>query len=167
MMLKQAMTLVYFGFQQPSRNSIRHHRYSSRIVVCSLNPTYHFLFSYISCTLLEDMIDVDITEHTLKGIHTFKDRSTHTSKCSPWGMKVRQFPSLSKMMRDYIEERQATANPFSNRSYSSRPNPSPFWKWPKATPAKKRAIVTKCNIKNFQHPRNVNMGYYSPAFKQN
>ena len=34
----------------------------------------------------------------------------------------------------YIEECQAIANPFTNRSYPSRPKPSPFAKGPTARP---------------------------------
>ena len=37
-------------------------------------------------------------------------------------------------------------------------------KWPKATPAKKRTVVTKYNNKK---PRKVNVGYYPPAFHRN
>ena len=129
-------------------------------MACDLAPNCNFHFSYFSCNLPEDMIDVDITICTLKGIPTFRrDCTTQISKCSQWGSEVRLFPSLRKKMRQCIEERQALANPFSDRSYSSRPNPSPFAKWPKATPAEKRTMVAK--------PRKVNVGYYPPAFQHN
>ena len=62
-------------------------------------------------------------------------------------------------MREYTEERQAITNPFSHRSCPSRPNPSPFVKWPKATLAMKRTVAAK--------PRKVNVGYYPPAFQWN
>ena len=66
-------------------------------MACNLAPNYNFHFGYFSCTLLEDMIDVDITVHMLKGTHTFrKDRSTQVSRCSPWGTEGRPFPSLRK-----------------------------------------------------------------------
>ena len=136
-------------------------------MACDLAPNCNFLFWYFSCTLPEDMIDVDITVQMLKGNHTLrKDRSIQVSKCSPWGMEVRPFPSLRKKIQDYIEERQAIANPFI-RSYSSRPNPSLFEKWPEATPAKKRTVVSKCKIDKLSQQRKVNMGYYPPAFKCN
>ena len=147
--VKARLDLVYFGFQQPSRNSIIHHRYSSRKMAFDLAPKCSFHFGYFSCNLPNDMIDVNIR----------KDRSTQISKCSSWGMEVRPFPSLRKKMCDYIEERQAIANSFSNRSHHSRPNPSPFAKQTKATPAKKRRVVAK--------PRKVNVRYYPPAFQQN
>ena len=130
-----------------------------------LAPNCSFLFGCFLCNLPEDMIDVKITMYMLQGIPTFsKDRNNQISKCSPWGIEVRPFPSLRKKMRDYIEERQAIANPFSNRSYPSKPNPTPFAKQPMATLAKKR---TKCNIEKLSKPRKVNVAYYPPAFQQN
>ena len=84
---------------------------------CDLEPTFNFLFGYFSCTLPEDMINVDITVHTLKGIHTFRnDQSMQVSRFSLWGAEVKLFPSLRKKMKDYIEECQAIANPFIHSS---------------------------------------------------
>ena len=124
-----------------------------------LAPNCSFLFGYFSCNLLQDIIDVNITICTLKGIHTFRrDCTTQISKCSPWGLEVRPFPSLQKM-RDYIEERQAIVNPFSSKSYPSGHNPSPFVQWPKATTTKERTVVA--------NPRKVKVGYYPPAFQGN
>ena len=74
-------------------------------------------------------------------------------------------PSLRKKMRDYMEERQAIANHYSNRLYPYRPNTLPFAKQPKATQAKKR--TNKCNIEKHSKLRKVNVGYYPPAFQQN
>ena len=119
-------------------------------MACDLAPNCNFLFGYFSCNLPEHTIDVDITIHTLKGIHTFReDHTTQISKCSPWGLEVRAFPSIGKKTRECMEKRQALANLFSNRSYPSRLNPSLFAKQPKATPAKKRTTVAK--------PRNMNL----------
>ena len=74
-------------------------------MACNLDPTCNLLFGYLLCSLPEDMIDVDITVHMLKGIHTFrKDWIMQISRCSPWGMGVKPFPSLRKKMKDYIEE---------------------------------------------------------------
>ena len=103
-------------------------------MACNLAPTCNYLFGYFLCTLLEDMIDVDITMYMMKDIHTFrKDKTMQISKCSPWRMGVKPFPSLRKKMKDYIEESQTTVSPFIHRSYPSMPNPSPFAKQPKAT----------------------------------
>ena len=112
------------------------------------------LFCYFSCNLSEDTIDVIVTIHTLKGIHTFrKDCTTQISKCSPWGSEVRPFPSPRKKMKDYLEERQTIDNPFS-RSFPNRPHPSLFAKQPNATPVKKRTVRTK--------PRKVKVRNYTP-----
>ena len=40
---KARFDLVYFGFKQPSRKSIRYSRYSSRKMACNLAPTCNFL----------------------------------------------------------------------------------------------------------------------------
>ena len=131
-----------------------------------LGPTCNFLFEFFLCTLPEDMINVDITVSTLKGIHTFrKDRNTQISRCSPWGMEVKPFPSLQKKMKDYIKECQTIANPCVNRLYPCTPKPSPFAKRPKAMPVKRSNLVTRCNIEKLSKPRKVNVGY-NPGFLQ-
>ena len=106
-------------------------------MACDLEPTCNFLFGFFMCTLPEDMNDVDITVHTLKEIHTFKkNRNTQISRYNPCSMVVKPFPSLWKKMKDYIKERQAISNPFTNRSYPSRSKPSPLPKDPKLHPQK-------------------------------
>ena len=116
-------------------------------MTCDLEPTSNFLFGFFLCTLPEDMITVDITVHTLKEFHTFrKDRNAQISRCSPWSMEVKPFPSLWKKMKDYIEEHQAIASLFTNRSYPYRPEPSPFAKRHKTTPVKRSNLVTIPNI---------------------
>ena len=47
------------------------------------------------------------------------------------------------------------------------PNSSPFAKQPKATPVKKRTVVTKHNIDRLSQSRKVNIGYHPSAFKHN
>ena len=41
-------------------------------MACDLNLQYNFLYRYFTCNLPEDKIDVEVTIHTLKGIHTFR-----------------------------------------------------------------------------------------------
>ena len=116
-------------------------------MACDLESTCNSLFGFFLCTLLEDMINVDIKVCSLKGIQTFrKDRNTQISRYSPWGMEVKPFPSLWKKIEDYIEESHAVANPFINRPYPSIPKPSPFAKRLKATPGKRSNLVTRHNI---------------------
>ena len=76
-----------------------------------------------------------------------------------------QTVSFSKKMKDYIEECQAIANPFIHRLYPSRPNSSPFAKWPKAIPVKRRNMVTRFNIEKLSKLRKINVGYH-PRFVQ-
>ena len=135
-------------------------------MACDLEANCNFLYGLFLCTLPGDTIAVDMTVHTLKGIHTFrKDRNTQISRCSPWGLEVKPFPSVQKKMKDYIKEHQAIANPFVNKSYPSRPKPPPFSKRPKATPVKRSNLVTRCNIEKLSKLRKVNVGYH-PKFQQ-
>ena len=87
---------------------------------------------------------MEVTVHTLKGIHTFrKDHNTQTS-------------SLRRKMKDYIEEYQNIINPHaSNRENTNRPSPSPFPKKSKITLTKRSYTETKCNIKKLYKPRRV------------
>ena len=73
---------------------------------CDLAANCNFLFGFFSGTLPEDTIDVDLTVHTLPGIHTFrKDRNTQAIKYSPWGTKIKPFPSLQRKMMEYLRQR--------------------------------------------------------------
>ena len=115
--VKARIHLVYIGFQQSSRYSIRHTRYSSRKMACHLAPKCNFLHGFFQCNLWKDIIDVEITVRTLKGMHTFrKDCSSQSSMCSPWDSCIKPFPSLWRKMEDYLKERQTIANPFHVRS---------------------------------------------------
>ena len=67
------------------------------------------------------------------------------------GSKTFSFPK--EKMHDYMEERQAIANPFTHKFYASRPNPSPFVKQPKANPVKKRTVIAKHNIDKLSQPK--------------
>ena len=119
-------------------------------MVCDLEPQCNFLYGFFTCNLPEDTIDVEVTVHTLKGIHNFRrDCNTQASMCSPWGMQVRPFRSLRKKMKEYIEERQNIINPFSpNREFPNRSVPSPFAKGPNPPQPKEAAWKTEVTLRN-------------------
>ena len=122
-------------------------------MACNLAKNCNFLFGFFTCSLPEDTNDVDLMVCTLKGIHTFgKHRNTQMTKGSPWGTKVKPFLSLQKKMMEYLRQRQAIANPFANRSYPSRPKPSPFAKSSKATPVKRSNLVTRPHKDKLSNP---------------
>ena len=55
-------------------------------IACSLKPQCNFLYRFFTCNLPENTIDVEVTVHTLKGIHIFRrDCNTQASMCSPMG----------------------------------------------------------------------------------
>ena len=112
-------------------------------MACNLAPQCKFLYGHFQFDIPEDTIDVEITVQTLKGIHNFRKDHTTQQKftCSPWGSQVKPFPSLRKKMRDYMEERQNSLNPFlPTQIYPNRLNPSPFVKLCKANPKRKRTV---------------------------
>ena len=81
--VKARLYLVYFGFQQSSRNRIRYKRYSSKMVLQFRTNMQLPLWILFCAFYQRDTINVDMTVHTLKGIHTFrKDRKTQISRCS-------------------------------------------------------------------------------------
>ena len=79
-------------------------------------------------------------------------------------MEVKPYPSLQKKMKDYIEECQAITNPFTHRSYPSRPGPSWLAKRPKATPIKRGNMVTRHNVEKLSKPRKINVGHHPKFF---
>ena len=120
-------------------------------MACDLDPQFNFLYGYFTCNLPDNTNDVDITVHTLKGMHTVrKDHNTQTSTCSLWGTLVRPFPFLRKKMEDYMRECQAIINPLSlTREYPNRPNSLPSAKKCRTTPNKRSHLETKCKIKKY------------------
>ena len=60
-----------------------------------INPICDFIFGSIRTCLLTDMVDVDLTIRTVKGIYTYrKDHTTESTIFTPWSKKVILFPSL-------------------------------------------------------------------------
>ena len=118
-------------------------------MACDLEPQCNFLYRFFTCNLTEETIDVEVTVYTLKGIHTFRrDCSTQASICSPWGMRVRPFLSLSKKIKEYREDRQNIFNQHvPNRQFPNRPMPSPFTKKPKTTPIKRCHMESRDDIR--------------------
>ena len=112
-------------------------------------------------------MSISLCIHWRVSIHSRKTKPPRYPGVVHGEWKSRLFPSLRKWVWDYIEERQAIADPFTHISYPSRPNPLPFAKQPKATPVKKRTVVTKHNIDKLSQSRKVNVGYYPPEFKWN
>ena len=155
--------LLYLGFQQSSRDSIRYTRYSSRRDGLWFMSQCNFLYCFFQCNLPEDTIDVEITVWTLKGIHTFrKDCSSQSSVWNPWGLQVKPLPLLLKKMEAYMEERWNIMNPFSSaQRYPNRSNPSPFSK--KTTPTKRSKTQTRRSQKKFCKSRRMNGGHFIPA----
>ena len=134
--VKARFDLVYFGFQQSSRNTIRQHKIFFHKMACDLAPNCSFLIGYFSCNLPEHKIDVEVNcshtkEHTC--LLTFSVPQEEDDRLH--GSETGHCQSLQ-------------------RSFPNRPPPSPFAKWPNASPAKKRTMSAK--------PRKVKVRKYTP-----
>ena len=95
-------------------------------MACELAMQCDLVLRFLRCALPEDTINVDIKVCTLKVIHTFKKNyKSQTSKCSPWGAEVQSYPALRKRMKEFMHRRQATTNPYANKSYQPKLQKTP------------------------------------------
>ena len=60
-----------------------------------ISPACDFIFSSIRTSLPTDMVDVDLTIRTVKGIYMYrKDHTAESTIFTPWSKKVIPFPSF-------------------------------------------------------------------------
>ena len=60
-----------------------------------INPVCDFIFGSIHMHLLTDMVDVELTIRTVKGIYTYhKDHTVESMIFSSWSKRLIPFPSL-------------------------------------------------------------------------
>ena len=58
-----------------------------------ISPVCDFIFRLIRTSLLTDMVDIDLTISTVKGIYTYrKDHTVESTIFTPWSKKVIPFP---------------------------------------------------------------------------
>ena len=88
-------------------------------MACNLQPSCSILYGVPSCQLPEDIIDVEFTVRTMKGISTYRrDHTTQASSCSLWSAWVKPFPSLIRKIENYLEERRNIENFFHPSVYT-------------------------------------------------
>ena len=94
-------------------------------MACELAMQCNFKFRFLKCALPEDMINVNLKVHTLKGIHTFKkDYKSQSSRCSPWGAEAQPYSALRKKITEIMHRRQVTTTHYANKTYQSKPQKS-------------------------------------------
>ena len=81
--VKARIYMVYTGFQLYTTNHIRHVRYSSRKMACSLDPQYDFLYRYFTCNLTMETIDMEVIICILKEIHTYRNNREYPNRPHP------------------------------------------------------------------------------------
>ena len=81
-----------------------------------ISPVCDFIFGLIRTSLLTDMMDIDLTIRTVKGIYTYrKDHTAESTIFTLWSKKVIPFPSLrQKIQAHKHNKRQNTVMPWNN-----------------------------------------------------
>ena len=72
-----------------------------------ISPICHFISGSIMTCLLTDMVDIDLTIRTVKGIYTYrKDNTTKSMIFTPWSKKVIPFPSLRWKIQAFQDDKR-------------------------------------------------------------
>ena len=76
-----------------------------------ISPMCDFIFSSICMSLPTDMVNVELTIRTVKGIYTYrKDHTAKSTVFSPWSRTITPFPLLCRKIQAFqSESRQTTA----------------------------------------------------------
>ena len=70
-----------------------------------ISPICNFIFGLIYKGLPTDMVDMELTVRTVKGIYTYrKDHTAESTVFSPWSMTVIPFPSLHKKIQAFQDK---------------------------------------------------------------
>ena len=113
---KPRYDLVSIGKQWFSRNSINNQRYISKMA-CELLMQCHLVFGFLKCALPEDTIDVNLKDHSLKGIHTYIKCKWPNVALENWG------PALPIITEEDDGIHEASAN----YNHSICQQTSPTW----------------------------------------
>ena len=81
-----------------------------------ISPVCHFIFGSVRTSLPTDMVDVDLTILTVKGIYTYrKDHTTEATIFTPWSKSIIPFPSLRWKIQAFKDDKwQNTTTPLNN-----------------------------------------------------
>ena len=75
-----------------------------------ISPICNFIFGSIQTGLPTDMVDVELTIRTVKGICIYrKDHMAESMVFLPWSRTVIPFPSLCKKIQAYQDENRQTS----------------------------------------------------------
>ena len=72
-----------------------------------ISPVYDFIFGSIRTSLLTDMVDIDLTILTVKGIYMYrKDHTVESIIFTLWSKKVIPFPSLRWKIQAFQDDKR-------------------------------------------------------------
>ena len=89
-----------------------------------ISPVCDFIFGSICTSLPTDMVDVELTIRTVKGIYTYrKDHTAKSTVLSPWNRTVIPFPSLHRKIQAFQDKNREmmTWNDNNGMPYFSAP----------------------------------------------
>ena len=94
-----------------------------------ISPVCDFIFGSIHTSLWPDMVDIELTIRTVKGIYTYcKDHTVESTIFFPWSQSVIPFPSLRHKIQAFKDDNgQQTVMPWNNGltvQFSAPPEPS-------------------------------------------
>ena len=76
-------------------------------MACEISPICDFLFESIRTNLPTDMVDIELTVWTVKGIYMYrKDHTMESTILNPWSKKVTSFPSLRCQIHAYQDDQR-------------------------------------------------------------
>ena len=80
-----------------------------------INPMCDFIFGSICTCLLTDMVDVELTIRTVKGIYTYhKDHTAESMILSLWSKSLIAFPSLRRKIQAYKDNNKQVTMTWDN-----------------------------------------------------
>ena len=72
-----------------------------------ISPVCDFIFWLIRTSLLTDMVDMDLTVRTVKGIYTYKkDHTMESTVFTLWSKKIIPFPSLIQKTQAFKDDKK-------------------------------------------------------------
>ena len=74
-----------------------------------ISPVCNFIFGSIRTSLPTDMVDVELTIRTVKGIYTYtNDHMAKSMVFSPWSRTVIPFPLLHRKIQAFQDEKKTS-----------------------------------------------------------
>ena len=112
-MLRQGFNWFTLASGNPPTETVYVNLYTFPERISTSEPSVTFSSTTFCCTLSEDMIDAEVTIHTVDGIHTNRrERNTQAASYSPWSRQVKPFLPLGRKVQNIKRRRGEVSIPF-------------------------------------------------------